>query len=251
MSRKNLVSTGVLALMLGAAATAVYAQRGGGGFQGGPPPGVVIQGPTGDSPPPKAPPPSKPLAVRDIPARGGAKLTVTSPAFQDGKDIPGENTQYQFNLFPGLNWTPGPAGTKSYVLILQDAETAMMDGSPNLHFSLYNLSANTNSLKQNMDPRRTPPGANYGPNYYGRSQSYLGPRVPAGPKHHFHFEIFALDTMLNNEEIADYGDLMDAMRGHVLASGEIVGSSSADLDAGVNPMNRGGPGGTGGGGRGG
>jgi Raf kinase inhibitor-like YbhB/YbcL family protein len=259
MSRRNLVSSGAIALMFGAvSAGAAWAQFGpGGGFGGGgPPPGVIVNGvPVGGSTGvPKAPPPSKPLAIGEVPARNGAKLTITSPAFLDGKDIPGENTQYQFNLFPGLNWSAGPAGTKSYVVILQDAEIAMENGAPNLYFSIYNIPAAVTSLKRNFDPKRPPQGATYGPNYYGRSQSYLGPRVPPGPKHHFHFEVFAMDDVLNNENIANYDDLVNSMRGHVLASGAIVGVSSADLDAGAQPgggRGPGGPGGGGGGGRGG
>jgi Raf kinase inhibitor-like YbhB/YbcL family protein len=249
MSTRNLVSAGVIALMIGAmAAGGALAQRGGGFPGGGPPPGVIINQGPGDTGVPKAPPPSRPLAIGELPARGGAKLTVTSPAFQDGKDIPGENTQYQFNLFPGLNWSGAPAGTKSYVVILQDAETAMESGAPNLYFSIYNIPAAVTSLKRNLDPKRPPQGSSYGPNYYGRSQSFLGPRVPPGPKHHFHFEVFALDEVLSTENIAHYDDLLNAMRPHVLASGSIVGVSSADLDAGAQPGQGRGPGGGGRGG---
>ena len=63
--------------------------------------------------------PARPNALVEFPAKGGAKLTVTTPAWQDGGDIPYENTQYRGNVFPGLAWTRGPGGTKSYVVIMR------------------------------------------------------------------------------------------------------------------------------------
>ena len=54
-----------------------------------------------------------PNALVEFPAKGSAKITVTSPAFPSGGDIPYENTQYRTNTFPGLSWSAGPAGTKS------------------------------------------------------------------------------------------------------------------------------------------
>src|SRR4029078_3289729 len=62
------------------------------------------------------------LALTNAPAMGNAKLTVTSPAFKNMADIPFENTQYQWNKFPGLEWTAGPAETKTYFVIMQDTD---------------------------------------------------------------------------------------------------------------------------------
>ena len=91
----------------------------------------------------QAPPPANEvglpqLALTGIPAKGGTKLTVTSPAFKQMADIPFENTQYQGNKFPGLEWTAGPAGTKSYAIIMQDSGM-LMRGGPVLHWTLFNV----------------------------------------------------------------------------------------------------------------
>jgi len=72
------------------------------------------------------------LALVNLPAKASAKLTVSSPAFKPGGDIPFENTQYRGNVFPGLSWTAGPPGTKSYAVILQDADAIRSD-MPILH----------------------------------------------------------------------------------------------------------------------
>src|ERR1700677_659964 len=69
---------------------------------------------------------------------GTARLTVESPAFQNGGDIPFENTQYRGNVFPGLSWSHGPSRTRSYVIIMQDSD-GLSDGMPILHWTMFNI----------------------------------------------------------------------------------------------------------------
>src|SRR5215831_5692675 len=113
------------------------------------------------------------LALATVPANGGGKLTVTTPAFKNMADIPFENTQYQGNKFPGLEWTAGPAATKSYVVIMQDTD-GMMRGAPILHWTMYNISG----TKLDAGMSAPPAGATYGPNIRGANQAYMGPRTP-------------------------------------------------------------------------
>lgn len=160
------------------------------------------------------------LALVNLPAKGSATLTVTTPAFKPGGDIPFENTQYRGNVFPGLSWTAGPAGTKSYAIIMQDAD-AMRAEMPILHWTMVNIPATITKLDPGMtDP---PAGAQNGPNIRGPDHSYMGPRTPAGPKHRYHLQVFALDTTLPDDARASYDALVAAMKDHVLASGEVIG----------------------------
>jgi para-nitrobenzyl esterase len=163
------------------------------------------------------------LALQVLPAK--SSLTVSTPAFANGGDIPFENTQYRTNTFPGLTWTKGPAGTKSYVVIMQDNDL-VFSGSFVLHWTMFNIPGTITTLPAGMT---TPPtGSVYGPNYKGHSVAYTGPRTPAGKKDHYHFEIFALDTVLPADATAGgFNTLVDAMKGHVLASGEVVGIGQA------------------------
>jgi para-nitrobenzyl esterase len=158
------------------------------------------------------------------------RLTVTTPAFKDGGDIPFENTQYRTNTFPGLAWTKGPAATKSYVLIMQD-NSLLLRGAPILHWTLFNIPAGVTRLEAGVAPAGNPPGSSYGPNYMGASKPYTGPRTPPGPGDNYHFEIFALDTTIPDEGKSDYAAITKAMEGHVLASGEVVGHGVADPNA--------------------
>jgi para-nitrobenzyl esterase len=191
----------------------------------------------------QAPPPANEvglpqLALTAVPANGGAKLTVTSPAFKNMEDIPFENTQYRGNKFPGLEWTAGPAATKSYVVIMQDTD-AVMRGGPILHWTMFNIPGT--KLEAGMSA--PPAGASYGPNIRGANQAYMGPRTPAGPKHRYHLQVFALDTTLSADAGASYDALTGAMKGHVLASGELIGLGQVDPNAPPPPA-RGGGGGT-------
>jgi para-nitrobenzyl esterase len=166
-------------------------------------------------------------ALELMPAKG--KLTVTTPAFKDGGDIPFENTQYRTNTFPGLKWTKGPAGTKSYAIIMQD-NSLLSRGAPILHWTMFNIPATATSLPAGMAPDAKPAGSSYGPNMRGASTPYTGPRTPRGMKDNYHFQVFALDTVLA-EAPADYAALTAAITGHILASGEVVGVGQADPDA--------------------
>ena len=68
-----------------------------------------------------------------------------------------------------------------------------------------------------------PKGAMQGRNSRGQI-GYMGPRPPAGdPPHHYHFELFALDTTLVIPPGAEREALLGAMNGHVVARGEVVG----------------------------
>lgn len=160
------------------------------------------------------------LALANLPAKDGARLTVTTPAFKAGGDIPFENTQYRGNIFPGLEWTAGPSGTKSYVVILQDGD-AMHNGAPIFHWSMINIPSSVTKLDAKMSA--PPEGASYGPNIRGTNQPYMGPHTPAGPKHRYHFQVFALDTTIPSNGAGSYDALTGAMTGHVLASGEVIG----------------------------
>ena len=164
------------------------------------------------------------LALTNAPAKGNAKLTVTSPAFKNMADIPFENTQYQGNKFPGLEWTAGPAGTKSYVVIMQDTDI-LRNGAPILHWTMVDIPASMTKLPAGMTD--APSGTMHGPNIRGMMQAYMGPRTPAGPKHRYHLQVFALDNSVGNESMQSYDAMLGAMKGHVLASGQIIGLGSA------------------------
>jgi Raf kinase inhibitor-like YbhB/YbcL family protein len=182
------------------------------------------------SPPPLDPDPGAALIVTaTIPAK--AKLTVTTPGWKEGADIPFKYTQYQGNTFPGLEWTKGPAATKSYAIVMQDSGFVMR-GSPILHWSMVNVPATTTKLPEGMKAEEKPAGAVYGPNYRGQAQPYLGPRTPAGPKHRYHIQVLALDTVLPADFAPkSYDELIAPLKDHVVAAGAVIGLGQVDPSA--------------------
>lgn len=178
---------------------------------------------------PPAPPPAAPgLALTNFPAKAAKPLGVSSPAFKQDGDIPFENTQYRGNVFPGLGWTKGPYGTKSFVVIMQDVDVKFR-GGPLLHWSMYDIPGGLTKLAAGMTA--PPAGASFGPNVRGPNNAYMGPRTPPGPKHHYHFQVFALDQTIPADPALGYDTLAAAMTGHVLASGELIGLGQADTNA--------------------
>lgn len=157
-----------------------------------------------------------------------AKLDLTSPAFQDGGRIPFENTQYRGNIFPGLQWSPGPDGTKSYLVVVQ-SDIVRPGGRSSIHLTLFNIPATVSHLDAGMT--LPPAGAVYGPNVHGLNQAYAGPHTHGFNMETYHFEVLALDTVLPGDPQQSFEAIETAARGHVLASGDLTGKATMDPDS--------------------
>ncbi len=152
------------------------------------------------------------------------KLTVTSESFAAGGEIPLAHSAYGDNRSPQLSWTPGPAGTVSYVVILEDPDLGP-ERPPYLHWILGDLTAETTSLPAGL--AETPLGAfQTGPQHAPQQAAYFGPRPPSGV-HNYTFQVFALDKRLRLYDGSTLADVKAAMEGHVLASGVLQASYAA------------------------
>jgi Raf kinase inhibitor-like YbhB/YbcL family protein len=165
--------------------------------------------------------------ARVAPRQPGAVLELLSEAIgADGK-IDLRHTAYGDNVSPPLRWTP-MRGAGSYAIILEDPDAPQE--KPFVHWMIWNIPGETASLPEglpNSDHLVTPHGAIQGKNDNG-SSGYFGPRPPPGTGvHHYHFQIFALDGPLTLKPDADLRALVDAMKGRVLADGEMVGTFEA------------------------
>jgi para-nitrobenzyl esterase len=163
------------------------------------------------------------LLIAAVPARVGAALKVTSPAFPADANMPLISTQYGENRFPGLSWSKGPQGTRSYVVVMQGmpAESDAGRAVTSIHLVLYNLPAGTTTLSEGMT--QAPAGAVYGPNVHGPAAAYAGPHTHDANRHAYHTQVFALDIVLAHGDGQSFSALKAAMTGHVLASGDLVG----------------------------
>jgi uncharacterized protein GlcG (DUF336 family)/phosphatidylethanolamine-binding protein (PEBP) family uncharacterized protein len=159
-------------------------------------------------------------------------LTVTSPGFTAGANIPRDSTLYGANRFPGLDWTAGPAGTRSYLVIVQSA-LGGNSGRSSVHLTMFNLPASLRSLPAGM--AQPPQGARFGPNVHGLDVPYSGPHTHTTTSQSYYYQVLALGRRLPDTAGQTFDQIMTAARGHVLAAGSIAGLSARPADAPADP----------------
>jgi hypothetical protein len=164
---------------------------------------------------------------RVTPREPGAPLELLSEALETDGEIDLRHSAYGANLSPPLRWTPID-GAGAYAIIVEDPEAPRE--TPFVHWLIWNIPGSVDWLPEGLPNSAhlvTPQGAMQGKNDNG-SFGYFGPRPPAGTgTHHYHFQIFALDGPLTLHDNADIRALVDAMKGRVIASGELMGTHAA------------------------
>ncbi|HEX9986369.1 MAG TPA: YbhB/YbcL family Raf kinase inhibitor-like protein [Thermoanaerobaculia bacterium] len=162
-------------------------------------------------------------------APASSQFTVRSATFAPGAVLPDSTVLNGLdctgaNESPALEWTGVPAGTKSFVMILDDYEARGGDGF--IHWAAYNIPPTVTSLAPNAgaaDPDLAGGGRHAWNDFLRRR--YDGPCPPEGPAHKYRFTVYALDL----DPIDDAGTPMTwrklrfIIRGHVLASASITG----------------------------
>jgi Raf kinase inhibitor-like YbhB/YbcL family protein len=153
------------------------------------------------------------------------KLSVSTSAFRSGEPIPKKHTGDGADVSPPLNFGAIPNQAVELALIVDDPDAPTPE--PWVHWVLYKLAAGTTELKEGVATGATlnePVGALQGLNSWG-STGYRGPAPPKGHGvHHYHFKLYALDTKVSLAAGADKKSLLNAMRGHILAEGELIGT---------------------------
>jgi Raf kinase inhibitor-like YbhB/YbcL family protein len=184
-----------------------------------------------------APPPPPPTSGQPPPAgqRGGGRgrgavqvMTLSTPAWADGAQIPAKYTQAGDDVSPPLQWSNAPDGVVSYVLLMHDVDAAIGNGTDDLlHWMLWNIPASVSSLREH-----TPANGQLADGTRQISATgpyYRGPGAAAsGPAHHYVFELFALDT---NVDVPAVGmqppqaraAVVAAMAGHIRGKASMVG----------------------------
>jgi Raf kinase inhibitor-like YbhB/YbcL family protein len=149
-------------------------------------------------------------------SEGGLDMTIqiTSTAFSEGGKIPRIYTCDDQNVSPPLTWTGVPTTTVSLALIMDDPDAP---SGTWVHWVLYNLAPDTT----NLDQGKTGLGTE-GKNDFNRL-GYGGPCPPRGSTHRYYIKLFALDTRLDLKSGATKAQVESAMRGHILAQGQLMG----------------------------
>ncbi|HLK89424.1 MAG TPA: YbhB/YbcL family Raf kinase inhibitor-like protein [Polyangia bacterium] len=150
-------------------------------------------------------------------------MTLTSPSFEEGGEIPRRHTCQGEDLSPALAWTDVPVGARTLALIVDDPD-APDPAAPKttwVHWVVSGIPAAATGLPEGAGTA-LPTGARAGKNDWGRA-AWGGPCPPIG-RHRYFFKLFALDLSLPPDEVANKAELEKAMRGHVLASAQLIGT---------------------------
>jgi Raf kinase inhibitor-like YbhB/YbcL family protein len=148
-------------------------------------------------------------------------MNLTSTAFQQESNIPKQYTGEGKDISPPLAWSGPPAGAKSFALICDDPDAPRKE--PWVHWVIYNLPAEKKELTESVSGSSGIPGvAKEGRNDFGKI-GYGGPMSPPGKPHRYYFKLYALDAMLDLKEGATKQQLEAAMKGHILAEGQLMG----------------------------
>ena len=158
----------------------------------------------------------QPQAVDDT----GGTLLLESDAFEAGGTIPQRHTCDGDDISPALGWSEPPAGTQSLTLIFDDVDAP---GRTWIHWVLFNIPHDARALPEGIanDPAVSGLGV-HGSNSWKRS-GYGGPCPPKGSPHRYTSRLYALDTVLDRDTGASRAELDQAMEGHILATGQLMG----------------------------
>ena len=148
-------------------------------------------------------------------------LTITSSAFAPNGPIPVKHTCDGANTSPPLAWAGVPPGTKSLALIVDDPDAPDPKAPTRtfVHWVMYDLPPTVAGID---DARPAPDGVKHGRNDQGTT-GYTGPCPPIG-RHRYFFKLYALDVILGELRQPTKAGVEAAMRGHVIAQAEVVGT---------------------------
>lgn len=153
------------------------------------------------------------------------ELFVRSDAFENRGALPAKYSADGQDVSPPLSWSAVPSGTQSLALIVEDPDAPTPN--PFVHWLLYNIPADLRGLPEDVrheNPASAAKGAFQG-NNSNLKVGWTGMAPPQGDTpHHYHFQLFALDKRLDLEAGAGRSALVEAMAGHVIGRGEVVGT---------------------------
>ena len=150
---------------------------------------------------------------------GLVPLLIESTAFQDGAVVPDKYSFRGGNVQPDFKISNAPDNTQSFAIIFHDIDVAIGGNTDDvLHWVVWNIPGNTKQIAEGKLPEGSVNGKGI------RSNEYMGPGAPPGPRyHHYVFEFYALSAKLDLPPTASRPELLEAMKGKVLAKAAYVG----------------------------
>jgi len=142
-------------------------------------------------------------------------MILTSPAFDHNANIPKKYTCDGGDINPELQIQNVPAEAKSLALIVHDPDAPAPGGFT--HWVVWNIDPRTTVIKEESVPQ----GSVEGRNSTGRI-GYIGPCPPSGT-HHYHFQLYALNIVLDLPPTALLRDVQAQIDVHAIDHTDFVG----------------------------
>jgi Raf kinase inhibitor-like YbhB/YbcL family protein len=150
-------------------------------------------------------------------------MTLTSPEFKHGGDIPVRYTCDGEDISPPLSWSDVPITALSLALIVEDPDAPDPAAPQRIwtHWVLYNMPPDATGLKEGVTNNQLPPGTLEGRNDWHKT-GYSGPCPPVG-RHRYFFKLYALRTVLPDLDKPNRARLLLEMEGDIIEQAELVG----------------------------
>ena len=154
-------------------------------------------------------------------------ITVSSTSRHADGRLDDRHSAYHDNISPPLTWTNVP-NVKAWAVIVEDPDAPQQ--KPFVHWMIWNIPGEITALPEGLPNAGllvTPQGAIQGRNGM-HGYGWFGPRPPAGHgRHRYYFQVFALDDLIPVGADTTLPDLLSALKGHTLATGEMMATYEA------------------------
>ena len=157
------------------------------------------------------------LAARQLAGHIEPSISVHSVAFDAGAPLPISCSVDGVGAAPPLSFGNTPESAKSLLVICEDPDAPLLQ--PFVHWVVYGIPATTDGIDA-----QTQHDYRLGENSKSENGFAAAAPPPGHGVHHYHFQVFALDTLLELAEGAEHDDVIERAKGHVLAWGELVGT---------------------------
>ncbi len=148
-------------------------------------------------------------------------MQLTSAEIQEGAEIPSKYTSDGENASPELSWKDAPPKAKSFVLVMHDPD-APREGDFT-HWVMYNINPGVGHIEESVPEGQEIKGVGLQAKNEAGKFGYMGPAPPSGV-HRYFFKLYALDCMLDVAPGAEFTEVQAAIKGHVLAQAELMGT---------------------------
>jgi Raf kinase inhibitor-like YbhB/YbcL family protein len=167
------------------------------------------------------------ITILKVQPRDQRGVAVTLPTQTPDGRLPDRCSAYHDNISPPVEWEE-VEGAEYYALIVEDPDAPREQ--PFVHWMIWNIPGTLTALREGLpnDPHLvTPQAATQGKNDRG-GYGWFGPLPPRGHGlHRYYFQLFALDGPLEMGPDTPLIELLNALKAHTVADGEVMGTYEA------------------------